>query len=98
MPTVDEKLALIQAAMIDQVNEVYWLRCSLRGDAPSPVDTGLPTDLIDVGAAAALARRPKDSVRLWCRLHPIDMPGGFAIRMRGRWLISKRPFIEFLRH
>lgn len=94
--SADDELARVQDALIDAVNTIYRLRCE-RGDALQPVDTGLPIDLIEVGAAAELARRAKDTVRSWCRARPIDMPGGFALRMRGRWLISKRPFVEFLR-
>jgi hypothetical protein len=65
--------------------------------APAPVDSSeLPKDLIEVGAAAALARRAKSTVAAWCRKNVIVGEVGFAVKLGSRWLISKSRFLKHL--
>lgn len=64
--------------------------------AETKLAEALPTDLIEIADAAELAHRPADTVRMWCRANPIDQPGGFALKLQGRWLISRPRFLEFL--
>ena len=68
------------------------------GDAPpvAPVDPGPPDDLIEVGAAAALARRSKTTMAAWCRENPIDGEAGFAQKIGARWFVSKSRLLRHL--
>ena len=67
-------------------------------DAPpvAPVDLGPPDDLIEVGAAAALARRSKVILAAWCRENPIDGADGFAQKLHSRWFVSKSRLLRHL--
>jgi hypothetical protein len=65
--------------------------------APAPADPfELPRDLIEIGAAAALARRAKSTVAAWCRRHPFDGQAGFAVKLGSRWLLSKSLLLKHL--
>jgi hypothetical protein len=90
----------IENRLITLLTDVARLRIRATPRVPSdepaspPID--LPSDLIEIGIAAQLARRPADTVRSWCRTHLIDA-GGFAMRLRGRWFVSRSRFLNFLR-
>jgi hypothetical protein len=92
------ELQRIEAMAVELADRAYRARAALS-EKPATVDctTSLPTDLIEVEVAAELAHRPPDSIRLWCRKNPIDQPGGFGLKTRRRWLVSRKPFIQFLR-
>jgi hypothetical protein len=94
----EQELLSLESRLIDLLTDVARLRIRMsKGSARVAVDDhgNLPVDLIEIGIAAELAKRPTDTVRLWCRAHPIDA-GGFAMRLRGRWFVSRRLFLNFL--
>jgi hypothetical protein len=69
-------------------------------EAPVPMsaDMAVPTDLIDLAAAAKLAHRPKDTIRSWCRENRVGDPGGFGFKVAStRWMVSRKPFLDFIR-
>jgi hypothetical protein len=68
--------------------------------APVPMSTevAVPSDLIDLAAAAKLAHRPKDTIRSWCRENRVGEPGGFGFKVAStRWMVSRKPFLDFIR-
>lgn len=94
-----QELLRLENRLLEVLTDVARLRIRMsKGSARvAAEDQGnLPVDLIEIGVAAELAKRPTDTVRLWCRTHPIDA-GGFAMRLRGRWFVSRRLFLTFLR-
>lgn len=70
-------------------------------EAPVPMSTDVaaPSDLIDLAAAARLAHRPKDTIRSWCRENRVGRePGGFGFKVADtRWMVSRKPFLDFIR-
>jgi hypothetical protein len=66
----------------------------------APVDHGPDglelNDLIEVGAAAALVRKAKSTVASWCRSNAISGADGFAVKIGGRWLVSKSRLLKHL--
>lgn len=93
------ELQRIEALGVELADRAYRARMALTQETAIAVDrsVSLPTDLIEVEIAAELAHRPADTVRTWCRSNSFGQPGGFALKMRRRWLISRKPFIQFLR-
>jgi hypothetical protein len=87
---LDEQIAALEKAI-----EI------LRGlkhapDAPpiAPVDP--MSDLIEAGAAAAIARRAKSTIGAWCRANAIDGANGFAVKIGARWFVSKSKLLKHL--
>lgn len=99
----EQELLRLESRALDLVTDLARFRIRISktrvtAETGSVADEylALPQDLIEIGIAAQLARRPSDTVRLWCRTHPIDA-GGFAVRLRGRWFVSRSLFLTFLR-
>lgn len=98
----EQELLRLESRVIDVLTDMarYRIRMSRkcpRVAADSPTD--LPQDLIELGIAAGIAKRPSDTVRSWCRLHLIDEGGnGFAMKLQGRWFVSRKSFVDFLRN
>jgi hypothetical protein len=65
---------------------------------PKSTEVAVPSDLIDLAAAAKLAHRPKDTIRSWCRENRVGEPGGFGFKVADtRWMVSRKPFLDFIR-
>jgi hypothetical protein len=102
--TEEEELALLalESRALDLVTDLarFRIRISkprIAAETSAVADEQLlPQDLIEIPAAAELAHRPHDTVRLWCRENKIDA-GGFSMRIRGRWFVSQKLFVKFLR-
>ncbi len=60
-------------------------------------DLAIPSDLIEVDAAAEIAGLRPDTIRLWARKHPFTAEGGFGLKFGGRIKVSRRRFVEYLR-
>jgi hypothetical protein len=93
---IDKQVAALQAT-------IEWLRGQKRvPDAPpvAPLDPGPPglelSDLIEAGDAAALVRKAKSTVASWCRSNAISGADGFAVKVGGRWLVSKSRLLKHL--
>ena len=83
---IDAAIATHEAA----IDALRGLKLARAPDAP-PVAPAqavehleMLTDLIEAGAAAALARRAKSTVGAWCRKNAIDGEKGFAIKLSAR--------------
>ncbi|MGN6284508.1 MAG: hypothetical protein ACTHM2_05090 [Afipia sp.] len=78
-------------------DNVALLRAAIETPMRDAGEPNIPEDLIDVAAAATLAFVQKDTVRLWARKHPLE-GGGFGVKYGGRWLISRAPYLKFIRN
>jgi hypothetical protein len=94
---VEDELARIELVLVEALNAVHAVRQRIDKPDIGPAQPALPQDLIEVGVAAKLAHRSCHAVRNWCRLHVIGSPGGFAVKVGGRWMVSRRSFLEFCR-
>jgi hypothetical protein len=98
----ERELLALESRALDLVTDLarFRIRISKPRVAAETISVSdeqlaLPQDLIEIAAAAELAHRPHDTVRLWCRENKIDA-GGFSMRIRGRWFVSQKLFVKFL--
>ena len=64
--------------------------------APAQLVEQIPKDLIKAGAAAAIARRSKQTMTAWCRRHAFNGVDGFAVKLGARWHVSKSRLLKYL--
>jgi hypothetical protein len=53
-------------------------------------------DLMPAAAGAELAHRSKGTMTAWCRRHQIVGGAGFAVRIGGRWFVSRSRLVKHL--
>lgn len=86
------ELKIIEQAAVDLATRVFQIRQATARDAAPVEASPLPTDLIEIGDAALLARRPPDTVRHWLRHNP-----KLGMKIKGRWLVSRKQLLAFIR-
>lgn len=83
-----------------QGQDIARLRALVGASQPEPIRSimNLPENLIEVEAAAEIAKVRCDTVRSWCRVNRFnEHHGGFAVKIAGRWWVSPEPFRAFIR-
>jgi hypothetical protein len=82
----EEAMAVAGAALKEAGEAFARLRALSRAPA-GPVDP--MSDLMRATKVASVLGRDKSTVTAWCRQNRINGEEGFAVKLRGRWFVSR---------